>query len=155
MGNYTSKPTRLDKIQISLDELKVLIEQSNSQGIAKSINPLYVEKTLEKLTKAQEEQQKEIKELVVPTIDSSLKKCIDALEEQQKELEKKVTSLQEAHDKLVKEVQTLQTERTERLESKKGEKTEKTEKPDLKIRQPSAYTKPVAPNPANKIDTTN
>ncbi len=108
-----------------------MIEQTNPQLGAKSVNPLYVEKTLETLAKTQERHEKNLEEIAkIP----DLAKRVEALETIVKDLTKMQTDIQEQVKRLY-------------------EIKEAPRKPEvLSIRIPTPSN---PPKPSSKIDATN
>ncbi len=112
-----------------------MIEQTNPQLGAKSVNPLYVEKTLEKLAKTQEQHEKNLEDITkIP----DLAKRVEALETIIKDLTKTQADIQE-------QVNRLYDVKEKPQEKPQGASRDTSKGPELKIRLP--YLKP------NKIDT--
>ena len=103
MWNCKSRKTiQLQQIQSSLDEIKTMMEQTNPQLGAKSVNPLYVEKTLEKLAKTQEQHEKNLEEITkIPDLEKrveALEACIKDLTKSQLDIQEQVKRLYEGKE---------------------------------------------------------
>jgi chromosome segregation ATPase len=124
------KAVQLQQIQSSLDEIKSMIEQTHPHLGAKAVNPLYLEKTLEKLTKIQEQHEKNLEDITkIPDLVArveALETIIKGLNKTQEDIQECVKCMCESNEKF-----------QETPQQKSQEKQE-----GLKIRQPSLYPKP-------------